>query len=328
MRFILRRLVFYVIAFWACLTLNFFLPHIMPGDPLASMLSNVQSQMTPEQVLHLRTLFGLDDRPLIIQYFGYIWSTLHGDLGISISRFPSPVSDVISGEIGWTLLLGGSALIIAVILGNLLGVAAAWRRGGILDSVFPPILIFVGSFPYFWIAMGALYLFGVVLAWLPSSHATTPGSLPSFSWYYIGDVASHLVLPALTIVLVSIGGWMLGMRNTMIATTAEDYITMARAKGLKNGRIMFRYAARNAMLPSVTSFGISIGFVVGGALLTEVVFAYPGVGYQLFSAVQTLDYPLMQGIFLTITGAVLIANFLVDILYVRLDPRIRASAGR
>jgi peptide/nickel transport system permease protein len=135
----------------------------------------------------------------------------------------------------------------------------------------------------------------------------------------------HLVLPALTIVLVSIGGWMLGMRNTMIATNSEDYITMAEAKGLRPGRIMFRYAARNAMLPSVTAFGMSLGFVVGGALLTEVVFAYPGVGYQLLAAVQGLDYPLMQGLFLTITAAVLLANFLVDILYVRLDPRVRSN---
>lgn len=131
------------------------------------------------------------------------------------------------------------------------------------------------------------------------------------------------MLPALTIVLVSIGGWMLGMRNTMIATAAEDYITMAEAKGLKPSRIMFRYAARNALLPSVTNFGMALGFVVGGALLTEVVFAYPGIGYQLLMAVQGLDYPLMQGIFLTITAAVLLANFLVDLVYVRLDPRVR-----
>jgi peptide/nickel transport system permease protein len=287
------------------------------------MFATVQNQMTPDQIEHLRQLFGLDNRPLWQQYITYVTSIFRGDMGISISRFPSPVSEVIAGQIGWTLLLGGTALVIAVVLGNLLGILAAWRRGGILDSVFPPIVIFVGSFPYFWIAMGALYLFGIVLGWLPLGHATTPGTAPTFSFSYLGDVAVHLLLPALTIVLVSIGGWMLGMRNTMIATAAEDYITMARAKGLRNGRIMFRYAARNAMLPSVTAFGMSIGFVVGGALLTEVVFAYPGVGYQLLTAVQTLDYPLMQGIFLTITAAVLIANFLVDIIYVRLDPRLR-----
>jgi peptide/nickel transport system permease protein len=246
-------------------------------------------------------------------------------MGVSISRFPTPVTEVISSQIGWTLLLGGTALVIAAVAGNLLGILAAWRRGGAIDSALPPLLVFIGSFPYFWLAMGALYLFGVVLNWFPIRHAFTDGLEPGFTWEFIGDVGAHLVLPALTIVLVSTGGWMLGMRNTMIATNSEDYITMAEAKGLRPGRIMLRYAARNAMLPSVTSFGMGLGFVVGGALLTEVVFAYPGVGYQLLNAVQGLDYPLMQGLFLTITAAVLLANFLVDILYVRLDPRVRSN---
>ncbi|MBW4094945.1 MAG: ABC transporter permease [Acidobacteria bacterium] len=325
MRFLLRRLGFYLIAFWACITLNFFLPRLMPGDPVSRMFAQVQNQMRPDQIAALRQLFGLTNKPLWQQYLDYIGNIFRGDMGISLSRFPTPVSSVISSEIGWTLLLGATSLIIAVVLGNLLGILAAWRRGKFLDSVFPPLLVFVGSFPYFWLAMAALYLFGIVLGWFPLNHAFTDGVEPSFSFSYVADVANHLVLPALTIVLVSIGGWMLGMRNTMIATTAEDYITMARAKGLRSGRIMFHYAARNAMLPSITSFGMSLGFVVGGALLTETVFAYPGIGYQLLNSVQGLDYPLTQGIFLTITTAVLAANFLVDIIYVRLDPRVRVS---
>ena len=217
------------------------------------------------------------------------------------------------------------SLIIAVIIGNVLGILAAWRRGGILDSYVPPILIFIGSFPYFWLAMGLLYVFGVVLGWFPVRHAFGVGMTPEFSLAFIADVAYHLILPATSIVLVSIGGWMLGMRNTMIATNAEDYIVMAEAKGLRPNRVRTNYAARNALLPSVTAFGMSLGFLVGGALLTEVVFAYPGIGYTLLSAVQNLDYPLMQGIFVTITTFVLIANFLVDIVYVRLDPRVRVS---
>ena len=213
---------------------------------------------------------------------------------------------------------------IAAVVGNLLGILAAWRRGGAIDSALPPLLVFIGSFPYFWLAMGALYLFGVVLGWFPIRHAFTDGLEPGFTWEFIGDVGAHLVLPALTIVLVSIGGWMLGMRNTMIATNSEDYITMAEAKGLRPAAYApLRSPQRHA--PSVTSFGMGLGFVVGGALLTEVVFAYPGVGYQLLNAVQGLDYPLMQGLFLTITAAVLLANFLVDILYVRLDPRVRSN---
>jgi len=324
-RFILRRLGFYLIAFWASITLNFLLPRFMPGDPVSRMFARTQGKMQPEQIDALRKLLGVDDRPIWEQYIDYLHNIVTGNMGISISRFPAPVTEVIAAQIGWTLLLGGTALVIAAVAGNLLGILAAWRRGGAIDSTLPPVLIFIGSFPYFWLAMGALYLFGVILGWSPLRHAFSDGVEPGFTWEFLSDVGAHLVLPALTIVLVSIGGWMLGMRNTMIATNSEDYITMAEAKGLRPGHIMFRYAARNAMLPSVTSFGMSLGFVVGGAMLTEVVFAYPGVGYQLLNAVQGLDYPLMQGLFLTITAAVLLANFLVDILYVRLDPRVRSN---
>ncbi|WP_425837873.1 ABC transporter permease [Microbacterium sp. PA5] len=325
MGYILRRLGFYLAAFWVSITLNFMLPRLMPGDPVSRMVARLQGAIRPEQIEALRRSFGLDDAPLWEQYFRYLGQILGGDMGFSISRFPTPVTEVIAGQIGWTVLLGLVSLIIAVVIGNLLGILAAWRRGGVLDSALPPVLIFIGSFPYFWLAMGLLWLFGVTLGWFPLRHAFSVGSTPEFSLAFIGDVAYHLVLPAASIVLVSIGGWMLGMRNTMIATNAEDYIVMAEAKGLRPGRIMMRYAARNALLPSVTAFGMSLGFIVGGALLTEVVFAYPGVGYQLLSAVQNLDYPLMQGLFLTITTAVLIANFLVDIVYVRLDPRVRVS---
>jgi peptide/nickel transport system permease protein len=324
-RFILRRLGFYLIAFWVSITLNFLLPRFMPGDPVSRMFARTQDRMQPEQIEALRKLLGVDSRPIWEQYVDYLHNMVTGQMGVSISRFPTPVTEVIASQVGWTLLLGGTALVIAAVVGNLLGILAAWRRGGAIDSALPPLLIFIGSFPYFWLAMGALYLFGVTLGWFPIRHAFSDTIEPSFSWEFMSDVGMHLVLPALTIVLVSVGGWMLGMRNTMIATNAEDYITMAEAKGLRPGWIMFRYAARNAMLPSVTSFGMSLGFVVGGALLTEVVFAYPGVGYQLLNAVQGLDYPLMQGLFLTITAAVLLANFLVDILYVRLDPRVRAN---
>ncbi len=325
MRFILQRLGFYLVAFWACVTLNFLLPRFMPGDPISRMMSQSQGRMSPEQVEQLQRLFGLDDSGILVQYLNYWASVFTGELGVSISRFPTPVTDVIASQIGWTLLLGGSALIIAVLLGNFLGIVAAWRRGGFVDSTLPPILVFLGSFPYFFLAMGALYLFGVVLGWFPLRHAFSAGMTPEWSAEFILDVAWHLVLPVSTIVVVSIGGWMLAMRNTMITTTAEDYIVMAEAKGLKPSRVMLRYAARNATLPAVTSVGMAIGFVVGGALLTEVVFAYPGLGYQLLTAVTALDYPLMQGIFLTITVAVLVANFIVDIIYVRLDPRVRVS---
>ncbi|NYF12710.1 peptide/nickel transport system permease protein [Pseudoclavibacter sp. JAI123] len=323
MSFILRRLGFYLLAFWVSITLNFLLPRLMPGDPVTRMLSRSQQRLDPEQVDSLREMLGVNGGPWWQEYPEYLVRILTGDFGVSISRFPTPVTEVIAQQLPWTLLLGAASLFIAVIIGNLLGILAAWRRGGVLDSIVPPLLVFIGSFPYFWLAMGALYVFGVMLGWAPLRHAFSVGLTPSWDPVFISDVAAHLVLPALSIVLVSIGGWMLGMRNTMIATNSEDYILMAEAKGLSSSRVMLRYGARNALLPSVTSIGMSLGFIVGGALLTEVVFAYPGVGYQLLAAVQGLDYPLMQGLFLTITAAVLLANFLVDLIYVRLDPRVR-----
>lgn len=325
MGFILRRLGFYLVAFWASITLNFMLPRLMPGDPVTRMLSRSQQRLDPQQVESLQRLLGVEGGPWWQEYFAYIGRVFTGDFGVSISRFPTPVSEVIAAQLPWTLLLGAVSLFLAVVIGNLLGILAAWRRGGALDSVVPPLLVFIGSFPYFWLAMGSLYVFGVTLGISPLRHAFSVGLTPSWDLTFISDVAAHLILPALSIVLVSIGGWMLGMRNTMISTNAEDYILMAEAKGLRPRRIMFNYAARNALLPSVTNIGMSLGFIVGGALLTEVVFAYPGVGYQLLAAVQGLDYPLMQGLFLTITAAVLLANFLVDLVYVRLDPRVRVG---
>jgi peptide/nickel transport system permease protein len=219
-----------------------------------------------------------------------------------------------------------TATVIAFCLGCLLGMIGAWRRSGAFDSVMPPLLIFVGSFPYFWLATVALYFVSFEWDLLPRRHAFSDDLHKD--WLdpaFLVSVGHHLILPAATVVLVSLGGWLLGMRNTMIAVLAEDYITMAQAKGLKQRRIMFFYAARNALLPNITAFGMALGFVISGALVTEIVFAYPGLGYQLLQAVQNLDYPLMQGIFLMITLAVLAANLVVDLLYLRLDPRVRNS---
>jgi peptide/nickel transport system permease protein len=200
---------------------------------------------------------------------------------------------------------------------------AAWRRGGWLDSLLPPLMTFIGSFPYFFLAMTALFYLGFQFGWFPLRNAYSDSLTPGWNLTFVLDVLKHLVLPGLTVVLVSVGGWMLTMRNTMVATLAEDYITMAEAKGLPENSIMYHYAARNALLPNITAFGMALGYVLGGQLLTEVVFAYPGLGYMLLQAVRTQDYPLMQGLFLMITMAVLGANLIVDLLYVRLDPRVR-----
>jgi peptide/nickel transport system permease protein len=325
MQYILRRLGFYLVAAWTSVTLNFFLPRMMPGDPASAIFARFQGQARPEQVEAMKKAYGLSDDPLPRQYLTYLSHVLRGDFGTSISSFPSSVIDVIGTGLQWTLLLGGIALVLSFLIGNLLGILGAWRRGGMVDSVLPPLLIFIGSFPYFWLATLALFFLSFELNWFPLRHAYADSLSPAWTFTFIRSVLTHLILPAGSIVLVSVGGWMLGMRNAMISTLAEDYITMAQAKGLSQGRIMFNYAARNALLPNVTAFGMALGFVISGALLTEIVFSYPGLGYQLLTSVRNLDYPLMQGLFLMITFAVLGANLLVDLLYVRLDPRVRGS---
>ena len=324
MQYILRRLGFYALAAWLSLTINFLLPRLMPGDPAAAIFARFRGQLQPEQIQAMREAYGLTDAPLYVQYVQYIGSMLRGNLGISISAFPSPVTAVISTGLLWTLLLGGTALLVSFFFGNLLGIFSAWRRGSVLDNFLPPLLIFIGSFPFFWLALVALYFLGFQFGWFPLRHAYSDTLRPGWNFTFIKSVISHLILPAGAIIVVSIGGWLLGMRNIMINMLGEDYITMAEAKGLTQNRIMFNYAARNALLPNITAFGMALGFVLGGQIIVETVFSYPGLGYQLTKAVSNLDYPLMQGLFLMITLAVLGANLIIDMLYVRLDPRVRA----
>ncbi|MDC0708722.1 ABC transporter permease [Stigmatella sp. ncwal1] len=324
MRHLLRNLGLYAVAAWASLTLNFLIPRLMPGDPASMMFARFQGQLQPEAIDALRLAFGFTDAPLYQQYFTYVGHLFQGDLGISVAYFPANVTEVIATGLGWTLLLSGIAVLISFALGTALGVVATWRRGGWLDSVMPPVLIFLGAFPYFWLAMVLLYGLGFVLGIFPLRHAYSDTLAPAFSGEFIFSVVQHMVLPVAAIVIATLGGWMLSMRSTMVGVLAEDYITMANAKGLSQKRIMFHYAARNALLPNVTGFGMALGFVLSGSLLTEIVFSYPGQGYLLIQAVRNQDYPLMQGIFLTITLAVLAANLLVDVLYVWLDPRTRA----
>lgn len=321
MGYALRRLGFYLLAALASITLNFLLPRLMPGDPASAMFARFQGQMQPEAMDALRESFGLNESSLLAQYGSYVRHVLSGDLGRSIAYYPAPVSEVIGTGLVWTLALTGVAVVLSFALGSLLGVLAAWRRSGWIDSVLPPLFAFIGAFPYFWLAMLALYAFGFQLGWFPLRHAYSYDIEPAFTITFIADAAYHAVLPALTIVLATIGGWVLGMRNNMIAVMGSDYITMARAKGLSPRRVMLRYAARNALLPGVTSFGMALGFVLSGSLLSEIVFSYPGMGYLLVQAVRSQDYPLMQGLFLMITLSVLAANWLVDLAYAWLDPR-------
>lgn len=322
-RFALRRAGFYAIAAWVALTLNFLIPRLMPGDPATLMFARLQGKLDPEAIEALREAYGLTDAPLWEQYIAYLVNVSQGNLGVSVAYFPTPVNEVLATGLMWTLFLAGTAVIIAFGLGTVLGALAAWWRGGWLDSVLPPALLLLGAFPYFWLGMVAAWVFGDQLGWFPMRHAYGLHIEPGFTFEFIGSVLWRATLPAGTMVVAALGGWLLGMRNVMVSVLGDDFLQYAMARGLPRGRVLVHYAARNAMLPNLTGFGMALGFVLSGALLTEIVFTYPGQGYLLIQSVRAQDYPLMQGIFLTITVAVLGANWVVDILTGLLDPRAR-----
>jgi peptide/nickel transport system permease protein len=327
MRYVIRRLGFFVLTLWACLTINFVLPRLMPGNPAIAMMSRYKGRLNGTALKALEVAFGVNNNESAIrQYFSYLGNTLTGHFGVSITFFPDQVSRVVFSALPWTVGLVGVTTVLAFIAGTLVGIASAWRRGGALDSFLPPLFVIIGAFPYFFLAMLGLLFFSVDHHWLPQGFGYSNTDTISLSWHFIGDVLRHAVLPALAILLTSVGGWVLTMRNNMVSVLSEDYVRMARAKGLSPARIMFGYAGRNAILPNLTGFAMALGFVVSGAILVEYVFDYPGVGYMLLEAVLNEDYALMQTLFLLITVAVLVAVLVMDFVTVALDPRTRAQA--
>jgi peptide/nickel transport system permease protein len=327
MRFILRRGGFFLLTLWAAVTLNFFLPRMMPGNPAIAMMARFHGRVTGQGLVALENIFGVNtNASLPVQYLHYLGDIATGNFGTSLYFYPESVSRVVLDAIPWTLGLVGVTTILAFGLGTGVGIVSAWRRGTWLDGVVPPVFVITSAIPYFWVGMMFILIFGIKLQWLPYTFAFDPTLTPGFNPAFIGNVLEHAVLPALALLLTTIGTWILTMRNNMVTTLAEDYVRMARAKGLPNRRIMLDYAARNAILPNLTGFAMSLGFVVGGAILIEYVFDYPGVGYMLLQAVENEDYPLMQALFLLITIAVLLAILLADIATAIFDPRTR-SAG-
>lgn len=324
---IARRLAFYAVALWAAVTLNFVIPRLLPGDPVDILLGKLAQRgpVAPETREALQLLLGTDTSvPLLAQYAGYLRSIATGDFGISVTYFPTPVVQVIGDGLPWTLALVGLSTFITFALGVSIGAIAGWRRGTWVDSLVPATTV-LQSVPYFWLALVLVYFLAAGAGLFPLSggydvRRTSPGLDGDF----LASAVYYGFLPALTIVLSSIGGWLLGMRNMMVSTLSEDYVTTAEAKGLSPVRVMVTYAARNAALPSIAGFAISLGFVVGGSLVTELVFSYPGIGNAFLLAVSNNDYALMQGLFLVITVAVLGANLLVDLLYGFIDPRTRS----
>ena len=324
---LIRRLLFYAVTAFVAISVNFFLPHMMPGNPVQAMLASAGPSLDHRSVAALEAQFGVGTgQSLLAQYWHYWGSLLHGDLGISISHSPDSVATVIGSSLWWTLILVGTATVLSFVIGTLLGTLVGWRRGSALDQILPTATFFQ-AIPYFFLGTVLLYFFAERLHWFPADFRGYDTDNYVIGWNpgFIGSAVQHAALPALTIVLSSVAGWIVGMRNMMVTTMDEDYVLVAQAKGLPNRRVVY-YAARNAVLPSISGFANALSFVVAGSLLTELVYSYPGIGNLLLGAVTAEDYPLIQGIFLIITFAVLAANLLADTVYVLLDPRTRQEA--
>ena len=323
---IARRIGLYVITAIVAITINFFIPRLMPGNPALAVIGKAQAQESKAAIEALEIQYGVRTKTGMWGQYTHYWDLLlHGNLGTSLNNYPAGVGSLLRAALPWTLGLVGTATVLSFALGTLLGTLAAWRRGTWLDNLLPAMTFFQAA-PYFFVAILAVALFGNKLGWFPLSQGYDTTTVnPGWNSAFIWSVLDHAVLPALTIVLASAAGWMIGMRNMMITTMDEDYVLLAQAKGLPKSRVIAN-AARNALLPNVSGFSLAIGFVVSGALLTEIVFSYPGVGMLLFNGVTSDDYPVLQGVFLIITFAVLLANLAADFVYAFLDPRIRQEA--
>jgi peptide/nickel transport system permease protein len=325
MVYLARRLFFFLLTLWAAITLNFIIPRLQPGDPAQSIVAKLagQRQVDPAQVEAIRTMLGTPDGNLFQQYVDYLRNIAQLNFGVSYSYFPYTVMEMIGQAAIWTIVLVGVTQVIGFVVGTLLGAFAAWRRNTTFDSIVSLGLSFIGTLPFFWIAMLLLYVFAFQLIWLPTGGGYSDSAVPGWTWAFALDVLRHSILPAIAILITAPIGWVMGMRNNMIQTLREDYTRLALAKGLTPWKVALFYSARNAILPNVTGFAIALGGILGGVVFIEGIFDYPGMGRLLFEAVGNRDYPLMQAIFLFTTVGVLVANLFADLLYGWLDPRVR-----
>lgn len=329
-RYLLNKALWYLVAFVAATALNFFLPRLVPGNPVDAIVSQmargggVSGEALQRVYDTYITEFGLDKSPPE-QFLAYLGNLLRGDLGTSLGNYPLSVNSLIGSALPWTLALQLPTILLGWILGNVLGVLAAYKGGWVDRGAFLGSLAF-SSIPYYGLAILLLYVFAVALPWFPTGGAYGFASSPAWNWGFIVDAARHYVLPFLSLLLVVIGGQAIGMRSMAIYELGADYVGYERSLGLGETRIV-RGIFRNAVLPQITGLALSIGALAGGALITEIVFSYPGLGSVLFNAIRQNDYPVIQGVTMLITVAVLVANFLVDLTYGLIDPRIRTAQG-
>jgi len=322
--YLARKATIYALTFFVAVTLNWLIPRLMPGDPVQRMISRAGVQH-PESigplVEYYENIFGLD-LPVWQQYLNYWGSLLSGDLGVSIWLFPSPVEDVIARAVPFTLALMLPAILLSWVAGNWMGALAARRKW--LDNTVLPASYLLTATPYMWLAILLVWGLGVVAGWFPVAGGYDFGLRPTMTWSFFLDLLHHWFLPFLSLFLVSLGGWAIGMRNLIIYELESDYANYLSALGAPQ-RLIRRYAFRNGLLPQITGLALQLGTVIGGALVTEVVFAYPGLGYLILQAVQNADYFLLQGALLFVVVGVLVANFVIDLVYVVVDPRTRTG---
>ncbi|MDY7076181.1 MAG: ABC transporter permease [Chloroflexota bacterium] len=333
LRYLSERFVIFVVTIFISITIVFFVPRLVPGHPLLAVFSRLAaaggSLNAPELIEEYNQLFGLD-RSLGAQYVSFLRELARGNLGYSISSFPSHVSDLLRPALPWTIGLLTLTTLVSWILGSLIGAVVGWRgeKSPFFQALVPVALVLY-TIPYYILAIILVFLFAFHWPIFPLSGAYSVGLRPELSLDFALDMLHHAALPALSIVLVSLGWWFLSMRSLITSLKGEDYILQAEAKGLPGRRILWGYAFRNALLPQATGLAISLGHIVGGALVTEVIFAYPGLGWLIYNSIKSLDFPVIQGGVLLIVFSVALANFIIDMVYPLIDPRIRYQrAGR
>jgi peptide/nickel transport system permease protein len=330
-RYIWDRLFVFVATVAISVTIVFIMPRVMPGDPMTAVLSKlgeVGGNMGGQALVADYTRRFNLDKPPLEQYAGYLAQLARGDMGYSIASFPTSVSDLLKQAIPWTVGLLTMTTLISWGIGSVIGGIAGWTSGrSRAVQALTPLALVLYTIPYYILAIILLFLLAYYWPVFPLAGAYAAGTSPALTLAFIADVGRHAALPALSIVLASLGWWFLSMRSLIIANRGEDYVTWAEAKGLPSQRIFWAYAFRNALLPQTTGLALSFGHIVGGALVTETIFAYPGLGYLIFHSIKNLDFPVIQGAVLLIILSVALANFVMDLTYPLIDPRIRFSAA-
>ena len=323
--YIARRFGMLLLVVFFAVSVNFIIPRLMPGDPIEQKMAVLATSGGDADLTAMaqayREKFGLD-KPVWRQYLAY-WNDLaHFDLGYSLANYPQRVSRTIMAALPWTLGLVGISTLISFALGSLLGGVLAWpntsRR---IRAIALPLMV-ISAIPYFLLGMVLIYVFALRLHWFPAGGGYSFSLIMERSWVMTVDIIHHAILPSIAVIIASLGRWALNMRGAMVSTLGEDFVTLAEAKGIPPVRIFFNYGVRNSLLPQLTQLALRLGYVVAGIILVEVVFAYPGLGYQLFQAIQAKDYFVIQGIVLVLILTVALSTFVMDLIYPLIDPRI------